>query len=194
MIGVVLAGGESKRMGTDKATFPVAGRPMLDWVTDAVGHVCDEVVVVGRDHVAGFRALSDPGEPHRGPLAGLLAALHAFPGRHLLVVSVDQPWVRPETLRRLADVAGSLAVIPVDAGIRQTTCAVYPPGLVHQAESELAGGGSLQSLIDVASFHPVTDWQRWGEDGRSWFSVDNPGAAEEGLARFGIPGNQIGRL
>jgi molybdopterin-guanine dinucleotide biosynthesis protein A len=188
MIGVILAGGRSSRMGTDKAAYAVAGRPMIEWVAEALESVCDRIVVAGREELAGWETLADPGRPHRGPLAGLVAALHALPGRHLAVVSVDQPWVRSETLRRLGEMAGGLAAVPVDEGVRQTTCAVYPPGLVDQAEAELAGGGSLQSLLDVTSFQPVVDWRRFGEDGRSWFSVDTPRAAEEGLARFGLPG------
>lgn len=189
MLGVILAGGRSSRMGTDKATFAVAGRPMLEWVSDALEEACGRVVVVGRQAmVAGRETIPDPGRPHRGPLAGLVAALHHFPTDRLAVVSVDQPWLRTETLRRLGTVSDELAVVPVDSGVRQTTCAVYPPAIVDLAESELAGGGSLQSLLDVAAFHPVVDWHTWGEDGRSWFSVDTPQAVEEGVARFGLPG------
>lgn len=189
MIGVILAGGRSSRMGTDKATFAVAGRPMLDWARLALEEACGRVVVVGRQEpLAGMETIADPGDPHRGPLAGLVAALHHFPRDRLTVVSVDQPWLRPETLRRLGEVSAEMSVVPVDTGVRQTTCAVYPPVIVELAERELAGGGSLQSLLDVASFHPVVDWRAWGEDGRSRFSVDTPQAVEEGLARFGLPG------
>lgn len=188
MIGVILAGGRSSRMRADKAGFAVAGRPMIDWVAAALEDPCERVVVSGRTEAGALEALPDPGRPQRGPLAGLVAALHAYPGKHLALVSVDQPWLRSETVRRLGDVAGSLAAIPVDGGVRQTTCAVYPPGLVEVAEAELAGGGSLQSLVDMTSFRPVVDWPRWGEDGRSWYSVDTPEDAEEGLSRFGIPG------
>lgn len=189
MIGVILAGGRSSRMGADKATYAVAGRPMLEWVSLALHQACGGVVVVGRrERMAGMETIPDPGAPHRGPLAGLVAALHHFPTDRLAVVSVDQPWLRADTVRRLAAASEELAVVPVDNGARQTTCAVYPPVIVDLAEAELAGGGSLQSLLDVASFHPVVDWRSWGEDARSWFSADTPQAVEEGLARFGLPG------
>ena len=56
MIGVVLAGGESKRMGSDKALLEVGGRAMIDWVADALDRVCGRVVVSGR-----------PDGPHRPP-------------------------------------------------------------------------------------------------------------------------------
>lgn len=189
MIGVILAGGRSSRMGTDKAAYAVAGRPMLSWVTEAMQPVCRGVVVAGRDdRIGGLETIPDPGAAHRGPLAGLVAALHRFSTDSLAVVSVDQPWLRTETVQVLGERAEEMIVAPVDNGVRQTTCAVYPPAVVGLAEAELAGGGSLQSLLDVAAFQPVVDWRTWGEDGRSWFSVDMPQDAEEGLARFGLPG------
>ena len=53
-IGVMLAGGASSRMGTDKATVEVAGRPMSAWVLDALSAVCEDVLpsVVYERHYA----------------------------------------------------------------------------------------------------------------------------------------------
>lgn len=188
MIGVILAGGESRRMGADKTLVEVAGRPMVEWVAAALDPVCEEVVLAGRSQpMAGRSAIADPGSPHRGPLAGLVAAMHRYPDQRLAAVGVDQPWVRTETLRRLGEATAGLAVVPVEGGVRQTTCAVYPGVVVTAAEAELSGGGSLQSLLDVTSFVPVVEWAAWGEDGRSWFSVDTPEAIEAGLERYGQP-------
>jgi hypothetical protein len=64
---------------------------------------------------------------------------------------------------------------------------VYPPALADLARQELAGDGSLQSLLDLASFMPVVHWHEWGEDGRSWFSADTPDSLADGLDRFGPP-------
>jgi molybdopterin-guanine dinucleotide biosynthesis protein A len=185
---VILAGGGSTRFGEDKALAVLDGRPLWEWVAAAVAPHCSEVAVAGRPGGLGdLPGLEDPGGLHQGPLSGLTAALaKEVP---VLAVGVDQPWVRSATLAGLLQQAGELAVVPVDQGVRQTTCAWYPPGLASLARSELTGGGSIQSLLDLASFQPVTEaeWQTWGEDGRSWFSVDTPAALEEGRARFGGP-------
>ena len=187
MTGVILAGGRSSRMGVDKATYAVAGRAMLEWVGEALDAVAHRVVVAGRAEPIGrYEALADPGPSHQGPLAGLVAALEAY-GDAVIVVATDQPWVRPETLRQLANRMTDLPVVPVDGGVRQTTCAVYPPTVADAARTELDQSGSLQSLLDVVAFDPVVDWYSWGEDGRSWFSVDTPKDAEEGISRFGSP-------
>jgi hypothetical protein len=51
---------------------------------------------------------------------------------------------------------------------------------------EAEADGSIQSLLDRVSFRAVTPetWVPWGEDGRSWFSVDTPEALAEGIRRF----------
>jgi molybdopterin-guanine dinucleotide biosynthesis protein A len=104
-----------------------------------------------------------------------------------LIVAVDNAFVRAETLTRLAALESALPVVPVDDdGVRQVTCAIYPKTIADVAIEEAEGGGSIQTLLDRVSFLPVTPeiWTGWGEDGRSWFSVDTPGDIETGLDRF----------
>lgn len=175
-------------MGADKAVVPLAGRPLAAWVADVLRGVCDDVVVAGRpEGLAGLPGVADQGERFAGPLAGLVAALGTARPGLVAIVGVDQPWVRAETLRRLAGRVGEIPIVPVDDGVRQATCAVYPTSVLEVAADELAGGGSLQSLLDRCAFDPVTDWRSWGEDGRSWYSVDTLEDLETGLIRFGAP-------
>lgn len=127
----------------------------------------------------------------RGPLAGLATALRLSEGRPVLLVAVDQPWVRAETLSELLKQAGPLhAVVPIAGGARQVTCAVYPASWAERAAEEDAVSGSIQSLLDDLLHSPIEEheWRAWREDGRSWFSVDTDHAVEEGLTRFGTPG------
>jgi molybdopterin-guanine dinucleotide biosynthesis protein A len=193
-IGVVLAGGASSRMGSDKAVTSVAGRPMSTWVLDALATVCDDVLVAGRpDGLGDVRGIADPVKDRRGPLSGLVGALEQGGSAPILLVATDQPWVRSETLRGLAELSGELPVVPIDHdGIRQTTCAVFPPGILSVALDELLAGGSIQSVLDRTAFDPVEEdtWRAWGEDGRSWFSADTPEAVAEGIVKFGPPGPQ----
>ena len=178
MIGVVLAGGQSRRMGRDKALVEIAGSRMIEWVSNALAEVADQVVVAGRpEGWAEHEGLVDP-PGLGGPLAGLVAALQM--GSDLLVVAVDQPWVRVETLQALAGMEGT--VVPIDDGVRQVTCARYSVDVTVVAKS-------LQGLFDQIPYRSVDEqeWRSWGEDGRSWFSVDDEAALAEGLSRFGPP-------
>jgi molybdopterin-guanine dinucleotide biosynthesis protein A len=193
LIGVVLAGGASRRMGRDKALVDVAGRPMLDWVVDALGATVSEVVVSGEPRAPWadrLRFVEDTGDPKRGPLAGIVAVMEQTgPDALLLVVGVDQPWVRPVTLAEIAGRFTGLPVVPVPDGVRQTTCAVYPANELLVATRELNAGGSIQSMLDRTAFDPFTeaDLASCGEDGRSWFSVNTPVDLAEGLDRYGPP-------
>lgn len=190
-IGALLAGGASARMGADKSAVEVANRPMSAWVIDAMAVVCERVVATGRpDGLGGIEGLADPVPDRRGPLSGLVAALEHAASRPVLLVGTDQPWVRHETLAGLSSSFRDLPVVPISAdGARQTTCALYPAGILSVALDELLAGGSIQSVLDRTAFDPIEaeTWRAWGEDGRSWFSVDTPEALQVGLDRFGAP-------
>lgn len=123
-----------------------------------------------------------------GPLAGLATAMRRTSHDLVVLVAVDNPFVRVDLLRHLIEAAGDLPIVPVDEhGVRQVTCAVYPASLGDIAGEEAEAGGSIQGFLDRVSFVPATPdiWRAWGEDGRSWFSVDTPEALAEGLARYG---------
>ena len=123
-----------------------------------------------------------------GPLAGIATALASTDRDRVLLVAVDHPFVRAETLQNLVSLETELSVVPVDdEGVRQVTCAVYPASISDLAVEEAEAGGSIQSLLDRVSFEPVPPdlWQVWGEDGRSWYSTDTPAALQRGLELFG---------
>lgn len=176
LLGAILAGGRATRMGRDKALVAIGGVPMVERVAAALRAVAGEVIVVGRTQpVAGLPALPDTVSGPRGPLAGLVAALAAAGGRPVVLVAVDQPLVVAATLANLAALAESVrAVVPMAGGARQVTCAVYPPAWAGEAAAELTDGGSIQSLLDRLPHVTVDEavWRAWGEDGRSWMSVD----------------------
>lgn len=75
ILGAIIAGGASSRFGSDKACFPVGGRPMLDRVAASLAPQCETLVVCGRVW-PGLASLADRPEPGLGPLGGLAAALH----------------------------------------------------------------------------------------------------------------------
>jgi molybdopterin-guanine dinucleotide biosynthesis protein A len=172
-------------MGRDKSDVLVDGMTMLERAGEALSAVSDRVVVLGPDR-NGWECWPDSVHAE-GPLAGIATALTRMVEDHVLVVAVDHAFLLSNTLSHLVSLAGHIPVVPVDrVGIRQVTCAVYPAVVGSAAVEEAAAGGSIQSLIDRVSFRPVTpdEWEAWGEDGRSWFSVDSIERLEEGLDRF----------
>lgn len=97
VIGVVLAGGKSARMGTAKAALAVGGGTLLDWMQARLRSAgLTEAVISGGQH-GGLADLL----PGRGPLGALHALAHQYPGRCLLAVPVDMPLLRAHSLRHL---------------------------------------------------------------------------------------------
>ena len=186
-LGVILAGGRSRRMGMDKAMTRLDGRTLLEWVSASVSQVVSEVMVVGRREAEGLRAIPDALQGGRGPSAGIVTGLTAAGGGSILVVGVDQPWVRPATLAALLEVRPQPA-IPLD-GRYQVTCATYPAASVSLLTGIARDQRSLQPQAPLLEGTVVLpgSWSSWGEDGRSWFSVDSPEDLQEGLRRYGVP-------
>lgn len=183
-IGVILAGGASTRMGTDKALVEVDGEPMVAWVAAALGRVCDDLLVVGREgKLHGIEAILDDHPGPLGPAAGVATALRLAAGRPVLAVAVDQPFLRVETLVRLA--SAHQTMVPLD-DVLQITCAFYTPDVKGALTRAVRDGIPLWKAIkDRSLIVPEDEWRSWGEDGRSWFSVDTPEALATGLERFG---------
>lgn len=160
-------------MGRDKADVEVAGRTMLSRVTRALSPYVSRTVLLGPDR-DGWECWPDAVHA-QGPLAGIATALSRTTSDKVLLIAVDQPFVRNDTLRHLVAIESDLPVVPVDdTGTRQVTCAIYPVSVSEAANEEALSDGSIQTLLDRVSFRAVTpaEWRTWGEDGRSWFSVD----------------------
>jgi molybdopterin-guanine dinucleotide biosynthesis protein A len=100
-VGVVLAGGASRRMGRDKAALAVDGETLAARAARRLLGVCPRVAIAdgGRGLVPGLPSLPDA--PAAGPAAGILGAARAWPGHPLLVLACDLPGVSEALLREL---------------------------------------------------------------------------------------------
>lgn len=75
ILGAIIAGGQSRRFGSDKALAEIAGKPLLQRVADALGSQTDALIVCGREW-PGLVSVPDRPGPDQGPLGGICAALH----------------------------------------------------------------------------------------------------------------------
>jgi molybdopterin-guanine dinucleotide biosynthesis protein A len=74
VLGAILAGGASRRFGSDKAIAQIGGRPMLAHIAERLAVQSDGLVIVGRDW-PGIERVDDRPAPRLGPLGGLAGAL-----------------------------------------------------------------------------------------------------------------------
>lgn len=192
MSGVVLAGGESRRMGTDKRALPVDGEPLLRRVLMAVAAVAGELVVVEsarspvpRELLTGFALRVARDEwPDAGPLAGIEAGLRATSAPVAVVVGTDAPWLQPALLRLLVDELGvhdDATAIASDRGL-EPLLGVYRSRVSDVARALLLDGERrLGALLDKLSVRAV--------DASVWRSVDPQGHS---LRNLNVPGDLRG--
>lgn len=99
--GVVLAGGQSSRMGQNKALLEFDGRTLLAHMTDLLRQLTGDVYVSG--DFAGYDCIKDS-KPFAGPVSAIRDVLNYFGGAYegILFVPVDMPFLTKELLQQLA--------------------------------------------------------------------------------------------
>ncbi len=188
--GILLTGGRSRRLGTDKARLvadPATGETLAARSALRLRAVCNGPLLEVGDGVSGLPSVRER-PPGAGPLAALAAAgveLRAR-GHHgpALLLAVDMPDVDEALLRFLAEWPGEPTVVPLAGGRLQPVCARYGADAMLAAGSlVVAGLRPFRHLLDVVE-HDVVDEAVWGPvaTGDPFADVDTP----EDAARHGI--------
>jgi len=132
--GVVLAGGDSSRAGTDKSMLTLGAEPLISWVTAAFADLDELLISISSEfQKTKYGILIDT--PHtfvldlehgRGPLGGLFSAVREAAGDLVAVAPCDTPFVTGELYRMLADrAAGRQGAAPRINGHWEPLIAVY---------------------------------------------------------------------
>jgi len=147
---VLLAGGKSSRMGTDKARLEIGGLPLWRWQLETLRESgAGEVFVSGRrDDVFSEVEVLEDDVPDAGPLTGLIVSLRRARFPWLLVLAVDLPGMTAEYLRRLVALAQpGVGVVPKCGEFFEPVAALYPGEALASAEHCRSEGElSLQIL------------------------------------------------
>jgi len=184
--GFILAGGQSRRMGTDKALLTIKGQTFLERIAEEMSGVVNSISVVG--------SLRPPGEinlrnselrrtgisvtqvpdvyPNWGALGGVHAALSACASEWALVVACDFPFVTREFFTQLSERRQDFeAVAPVQTDlIPQPLCSLYKVAPCLERSEQLIKSGErkpialLQSVrTRWISFDEISDLQGAGD-------------------------------
>jgi molybdopterin-guanine dinucleotide biosynthesis protein A len=176
--GLLLTGGASRRMGTDKAALPA-----VSGLVDALRAVAQPVLEVGPGRTSLPAVADDP--PGQGPLAALAAGAAALGLGSVgaaLVLACDLPLVTVDLLRWLAAQPGT--AVPVVDGRPQPLCARWDAADLARARSLYdQGERSLRTLLDQADVTWL-DESAWGAvaTATAFADVDTPAD----LARLGL--------
>lgn len=151
ILGVVLAGGQATRFGSDKALAEVGGHTLLARAVDLLSGWCEYVVVAGRE-TAPAPTLPDWPRAGMGPLGGIAAALHlaADEGYEaVLSIGVDAPDLPDDLLNLLTPAPAYLAAQPV--------VGLWPVSALGAIEAILEGTGrhSMRAFAEAVGAMPV---------------------------------------
>lgn len=181
---IILAGGDSQRMGSDKANLLLGGQTLLQRVIATMQQIFPRVIISVRqprpdialpqvcDERAGAGA-----PPGAGPLAGLVAGLSQVNTPWAFAVACDMPFVAPALVEQLAKYRSKYqAVVPVVQGHPQPLAAFYAAGCLAAMRAHLAGGGkrSLRAALEQLQVRYVDEAELLQADPalRSFFDLD----------------------
>jgi molybdopterin-guanine dinucleotide biosynthesis protein A len=184
--GFVLAGGQSSRMGRDKALLEFAGRPLAVQALFILGEAGIPAMIAGaaapaRAALEVFAPVIEDASPGLGPLSGICAALATASARYAVFLPVDLPLLPPSLivfLLRHARITGSAVTVPSVSGFTQTFPAVLDraalPALQNELDAQSYGCFSAFQAASAAVGQSVT------------------GVAVELLAQTGLVGHPLG--
>ena len=171
-IAMLLTGGQSRRMGFDKATLTISGEPLWRRQLRVLSELQPSAVWVSARSTPSWcpteiEVILDA-TPSRGPLSGLTAGLNRLQTSHLLLLAIDLPNISVDHLRKLCSLArAGCAVIPRTVEHFEPLCAIYPIEAAPVAREALASEDvSLQHLAETlarqgrAEVYTVSDEER----------------------------------
>ncbi len=189
--GAILAGGQSRRMGTDKAALLLGGEPLLLRVVRRLRLVTPDVAIIGPPE----RAALAPGVPlfsdrwpQQGPLGGIATALQVLAGEAVLVVGCDMPFLNIRLLRYLLSFAPEYdAVVVRTEGQAHPLHAVYQKRCLQALEALLlAGELQVQRFLNrlAVRFVEGEELDRFDPQHFSTFNANTPEEWAEVLRLF----------
>ncbi len=155
---VILAGGSSRRMKSDKALLPCRGELFIERIYRQLSSLFPEVVLVTNtpELYRFLPCLTVPDTyPGLGSLAGIHAALSRSTTPHVFVVACDMPYLNEELIRYMASkIGGCDVVLPESPNGYEPLHAVYGKGCLPAMEEALSHGRS--KITDCFDWRKVT--------------------------------------
>ncbi|MBT2582868.1 molybdenum cofactor guanylyltransferase [Planococcus sp. ISL-109] len=162
-VGILLAGGLSRRFGSPKAFAELEGKAFYEYAYEALAAVCDHVVVITRPElISRFPGTLDVISDSRkfaglGPLAGIFTAMSERPARQYLVLPCDMPFIgASETAAFMQLASEDNDITAVRAGDHDIPLfSLWNVRILDPLEKELEDG-QLRVMVFMAKVQ--TDW------------------------------------
>ena len=153
MTGVILAGGKSKRMGTNKAFLEINGQRMIDQIVDIFKNTFEEVILVTNSPIEylhlDLRIVTDL-VPNKGALGGIFTGLFYASFHHIFVTACDMPFLNKGFIDYMVSKAGNFdAVVPLSSDGLEPLHAIYSKRCIRHIETQLESDD-----LKITNFYP----------------------------------------
>ncbi len=186
MTGIVLSGGENRRMGRNKAFLPIAGKPMIEHVLKALKCSVERIIIVTNspEAYATYDALviTDACDK-RGPLTGIYSGLLRSSDEYNVVVACDMPFLNSQLLTYMTGLSRDYdVVLPKIGELTEPLHAVYWKGLLPIIEDHIkTERRRIQDILSGLRVRYITEKEidRFDPKKRSFINLNTQEEYEE---------------
>ncbi len=188
MNGIILAGGENRRMGADKAFLDIDGRPMIEHILALFAGLFKKTIIVTNtpERYRSYEAeLVGDALAIRGPLTGIYSGLLRSGEEYNFIVACDMPFLNLQLISYMGEIAaGQDAVVPQFDGFLEPLHAIYRRGLLPVMEAQiLKQDRRIRGLFDHIHVRYVTEEEivRFDPLKRSFRNINTPEEYKEAV-------------
>lgn len=155
----VLAGGKSSRMGQDKGLMLLHNKPMIKHLLDELGKLNLPVTIIANSNgynALGYATIKDI-VAEKGPMGGLLTALHYTKAEYVFLISCDMPFITCEIISKIiSEVNDDEITVAYTQNKLNPLFAVYKSSLIKEVAKRIAEGNlKMHQLIQSVNHKPV---------------------------------------
>jgi molybdopterin-guanine dinucleotide biosynthesis protein A len=140
LTGIILCGGSSKRMGTNKALQKLGCLTFIEHISNVLKEMCLSIIISTNTNELDFLSFKKVKDKHHniGPIAGIYSALSDSETEENLIVNCDTPFITQDFLKYLvANSSGYDLVLPFYKGHIQSLTGSYNKSILPKIEKEI---------------------------------------------------------
>jgi molybdopterin-guanine dinucleotide biosynthesis protein A len=176
--GIILAGGQSKRMGMEKGLVKFNGKPLIEYALDALKPLCDEIMISANSSFYdnfGYPVYTDL-IPNSGPMGGIFTCLLKSTNYLNFVLSCDTPLVDRKTITQIIESSDGFDVAVPWHGNEffEPLCAVYHKNIIPVFEEFINSGNyKIPDLLKKVNTHKIQTGTKRGLKPELFFNVNS---------------------
>jgi len=188
MNGIILAGGENRRMGADKAFLQIDGRPMIEHILALFSGLFKKTIIVTNtpERYRSYKAeLVGDALATRGPLTGIYSGLQRSGEEYNFIAACDMPFLDHRLIAYMREVSGGHdAVVPLVNGLPEPLHAIYSKRTLLAIESHIRSGERrIYPIFDRLDVRYLVEEEisRFDPDNRSFRNINTPEEYKEAV-------------